>query len=176
MKASNLEWRMYGFVPYNISDIQKGIQFGHAVVEYANEHTRTYGYKKWSKIDKTFIILNGGTTNNSHSLKNDGLPKGSLNQIELKLLAAVPEMPVARFEEPDLGDQLTAICFLVDERVWNRERYPDFEFDPTKIGYEGWVLDQPRQFYDWKMQFSASETGADHIVWLRDFLKGFKLA
>ena len=34
MKASNLEWRMYGMVPYNISEIQKGIQFGHAVVEF----------------------------------------------------------------------------------------------------------------------------------------------
>lgn len=175
MKASNLEWRMYGFVPYNISDIQKGIQFGHAVVEYANEHSKTEAYKKWSKFDKTFIILNGGTTNKAFSL-NDNLPKGSLNQIELKLLSAVPEMPVARFEEPDLGDQLTAICFLVDERVWDREKYPDFEFDPTKIGYDGLVLDHANQFYEWKMQFSASETGADHIVWLRDFLKGFRLA
>lgn len=175
MKPNNLEYRMYGMVPYNISDIQKGIQFGHAVVEYANEHSDTEAYKKWSRHDKTFIILNGGTTNNRTSL-DDGLPFGTLNQYELKLLGAVPEMPVARFCEPDLGDQLTAICFLVDERVWDREKYPDFEFDPEKIGYEGWVLDQPRQFYEWKMQFSDSETGADHIVWLRDFLRGFKLA
>ena len=29
-----LELRMYGLVPYNISPIQQGIQFGHAVVEY----------------------------------------------------------------------------------------------------------------------------------------------
>ena len=29
-----LELRMYGFVPYNISEIQKGIQFGHAVTRY----------------------------------------------------------------------------------------------------------------------------------------------
>lgn len=177
MKASNLEWRMYGFVPYNISDIQKGIQFGHAVVEYANEHSEKEAYKKWSKFDKTFIILNGGTTNNTCS-HDDGLPKGSLNQIELKLLAAVPEMPVARFEEPDLGDQLTAICFLVDERVWNREKYPDFVFDKESANYDEILggRSYEQQYYDWKMQFSASETGADHIVWLRDFLKEFKLA
>ena len=29
-----LEYRMYGLVPYNLSPIQQGIQFGHAVVEY----------------------------------------------------------------------------------------------------------------------------------------------
>ena len=176
MKASNLEWRMYGFVPYNISDIQKGIQFGHAVVEYANEHSGTEAYKKWSKIDKTFIILNGGTTNKSHSSPTDGLPKGSLNQIELKLLTAGPEMPVARFEEPDLGDQLTAICFLVDERVWDRENHPNFVYDDDEREFVGRQRSYEQQYYDWKMQFSTSETEADHIVWLRDFLKSFKLA
>jgi hypothetical protein len=30
------DWRMYGLVPYNISPIQQGIQFGHAVQEYNN--------------------------------------------------------------------------------------------------------------------------------------------
>jgi len=168
MNPSNLEYRMYGMVPYNLSDIQKGIQFGHAVVEYANEHSETNAYKKWSRYDKTFIILNGGTTNNK--ILSDGLPFGTLNQYELKLLGAVPEMPVARFCEPDLGDQLTAICFLVDERVWDREKYPNFEFDESiQSSYE-------TQFYEWKMKFSSSETGADHIIWLRDFLRGFKLA
>jgi hypothetical protein len=35
MKNENkLELRMMGFVPYNISEITKAIQFGHAVVEY----------------------------------------------------------------------------------------------------------------------------------------------
>ena len=29
-----LKYRMYGLVPYNISPIQQGIQFGHGVVEY----------------------------------------------------------------------------------------------------------------------------------------------
>lgn len=31
-----MEYRMYGLVPYNLSPIQQGIQFGHAVVEYIN--------------------------------------------------------------------------------------------------------------------------------------------
>ena len=61
----NRTYRMYGLVPYNISPIQQGIQFGHAVVEYSNSHFNDSDYKKWSTIDKTFIILNGGTTNNN---------------------------------------------------------------------------------------------------------------
>jgi len=176
MNPINLEYRMYGMVPYNLSDIQKGIQFGHAVVEYANEHSKTNAYKKWSRYDKTFIILNGGTTNNK--ILSDGLPSGTLNQHELKLLGAVSEMPVARFCEPDLGDQLTAICFLVDERVWNREKYPDFELDKDAANWDSIMGGRTHgeQFDDWKMQFSDSETEADHIIWLRDFLRSFKLA
>ena len=56
-------YRMYGLVPYNISPIQQAIQFGHAVVEYANEYFHDHDYQSWSHDDKTFIILNGGTTN-----------------------------------------------------------------------------------------------------------------
>ena len=34
MEKDKLEYRMMVLVPYNISPIQQGIQFGHAVVEY----------------------------------------------------------------------------------------------------------------------------------------------
>ena len=62
---NKLELRMYGFVPYNISEIQKGIQFGHALVEYGLENFNTTEYLDWAKYWKTFIILNGGTSNHS---------------------------------------------------------------------------------------------------------------
>ena len=117
-----LEYRMYGLVPYNLSPIQQGIQFGHAVVEYQQN---TLGlepmqkiYNKWAQNDKTFIILNGGTTNSNRERL------GTLN----KHLSEITKMgvKVGAFFEPDLGDQLTAFVFLVDERVFNRELYPDF--------------------------------------------------
>ena len=68
-----LELRMYGLVPYNISPIQQGIQFGHAVVEYGLDNNGEE-YQNWAKNWKTFIILNGGTTNS-----DDEYP-GTLNQ------------------------------------------------------------------------------------------------
>ena len=118
-----LEYRMYGLVPYNLSEIQKAIQFGHAVVEYGLDivgsgYVNEQCYNKWAKHDKTFIILNGGTTNNNPERL------GSLNQHLLNITRA--GIKVSTFHEPDLGDQLTAFVFLVDERVYNRELYPDF--------------------------------------------------
>jgi hypothetical protein len=111
-------WRMYGLVPYNISEIQKGIQFGHAVVEYGlqygnvtdNVSTRHLlpeesKYTKWAKEDKTFIILNGGTTNKT--LKEMGVD-------------------TAEFYEPDLGEELTATVFLVPKQVYNKKEFLNF--------------------------------------------------
>ena len=102
-----LEYRMYGLVPYNISPIQQAIQFGHAVVEYGQlvkgiSQAETI-YNKWANKDKTFIILNGGTTNKSNAYV------GSLNtHLENFKNAGIS---VASFYEPDLGDQLTAFVF-----------------------------------------------------------------
>lgn len=46
---NKLELRMYGFVPYNLSEIQKGIQYCHAVVEYAQKHFKDTDYQDWVK-------------------------------------------------------------------------------------------------------------------------------
>jgi hypothetical protein len=157
-----LEYRMYGLVPYNLSPIQQGIQFGHAVVEYQQnvKNLNPYEkiYDKWAQKDKTFIILNGGTTNkNPEKL---GTLNNHLNTlVENGILTS-------EFFEPDLGDQLTAVVFLVDERVWNKELYKDFEeiledspFLSNK-DYEEWV----------------NKIGGEKNVFLREFLKTFRLA
>ena len=172
-----LRQRLYGLVPYNISRIQQGIQYGHALQELNNiflsgKRTPTAesaAFKRWRKIDKTFIILNGGTTNN--------LPgkEGSLN-LHLETLKESGIFHAA-FHEPDLGDQLTAVVFLADERVWDKKQYPDFV--ESSLG-----LDEYRRS-QWEMQFSRfhysppslkEEKDIKKILFLRDFLKQFKLA
>lgn len=152
------KYRMYGLVPYNLSPIQQGIQFGHAVVEYGLDYGHTPEYQKWADKDKTFIILNGGTTNDKISTET-GLPFGTLNNHEL-ILANELDIPTSRFTEPDLGDQLTAIVFLVDEYVWDTETYPEPEENEA---HPIWMDD----FSIIQLQF---------IFKLRDFLKGFRLA
>ena len=170
-----LEYRMYGLVPYNLSPIQQGIQFGHAVVEYQQNIKGLPPYEKiynkWAQKDKTFIILNGGTTNiNPEKF-------GTLNQN----LAALyfNEIVTSEFYEPDLGDQLTAVVFLVDERVFNRVLYSDFQEEKLPYGvrkpskkaeieleerneanYQKWVI----------------KIGGPKNAFLREFLKTFRLA
>jgi hypothetical protein len=170
-----LEYRMYGLVPYNISPIQQGIQFGHAVVEYGQTVKGLSNlekiYNKWAKEDKTFIILNGGTTNNTP----DKL--GSLNQH----LRTLTDNGVATsvFHEPDLGDQLTAVVFLVDERVFNRELYPEFQEEklpygtrkPSKKAQLELEERNESNYQKW-----VEKIGGPKNAFLREFLKPLRLA
>ena len=80
-----VEVRMYFFVPYNISEIQKGIQCGHAVLRYARAFSSEDGVV-WVIVDnpETCIILNGCTTNHARDL--DGISVGTLNQIAEQIM------------------------------------------------------------------------------------------
>jgi len=150
-------YRMYGLVPYNLSPIQQGIQYGHGVVEYTNKYFNSdERLEQWMKEDKTFIILNGGTTN-TRIIQETLRPVGTLNE-QLETLKQ-NGIKYATFYEPDLGDQLTAIVFLVDDRVFDMKTYPEpDEFYPD--GYESWV----------------ESVGGEQNVFLRDFLLQFNLA
>jgi hypothetical protein len=193
MNNKKLELRMYGLVPYNISPIQQAIQFGHAVVEYGqkmkklpfNDIEVTKKYDDWADNWKTFIILNGGTTNHKTSLE-DGLPFGSLNNHLLTLMDNNVEF--ASFNEPDLGDQLTAVVFIVDERVFNRKKYPDFE-DWVIENYGDLIVGNGSSYkianeirnskskHDKKVyQEWIKIVGGEKNAFLKDFLKNFRLA
>ena len=180
-----LEKRMYGLVPYNISPIQQGIQFGHAVVEYS-ELIRMYEanivnypnksivvdeYNEWANLWKTFIILNGGTTNDKCDLfTNESEPIGTLNKHHLTLINNNVEL--ATFREVDLGNQLTAIVFIVDERVFNKTKYPDFDkFHDNILLDKSEVLEYGDIYDRW-----VRSVGGNKNVFLRDFLSKFRLA
>ena len=150
---------MYGLVPYNISPIQQGIQFGHAVVEYGLEygHKSDDPYLQWARNDKTFIILNGGTTNRNEE------HWGTLNQSVLELGRL--RVQYTTFYEPDLGDQLTAIVFLVDDRVWDKEKYPEYDLN---IALEG-----IGEITHYKNLFGEDY---EKVLEMRKFLSNYKLA
>jgi hypothetical protein len=129
MEANNqLELRMYFFVPYNISPIQQAIQAGHAALEYANKFKDDPEFIDFVENYKTWIILNGGTTNDMIDV--DGCYYGTLNQLEGQLSPAGNDHKIhySTFREPDLNNALTALCFIVDERVFNKKDYPDFKY------------------------------------------------
>lgn len=170
-----LNYRMYGMVPYNISPIQQGIQYGHAVVRYGRtvrgiEPAETI-YNKWADSDETFIILNGGTTNKNLERL------GTLNKHLLNLREA--DVLVQDFYEPDLGDQLSAICFLVDERVFDRITYPDFIAEtlpwgkkkPSEKEISELEVKNKKNYEHW-----VEKIGGPKNAFLREYLKPLRLA
>jgi hypothetical protein len=198
---NGLEKRMYFFVPYNISPIQQAIQAGHAALEYARKYQNDPDFIDFADNWKTWIILNGGTTN-SKLLKDpetgwyanprtDEAPYlGSLDNIAHQLIKN--KINYSLFQEPDLNDALTAVCFLADIRVWNYKDYPEFLDYILKIkmypdalaampednlvilrGQEEEHLKElfPEYYTEW-LDFMGGEKN----LFLRELIKGKKLA
>lgn len=169
-----LEWRMYGFVCYNISEIQKGIQFGHAVVEYS-QMIKERGlevqeiYDNWAHNHKTFIILNGGTTNGEflepyRDAKSLVPYKGSLNNIAADLRNN--EIPYASFYEPDLNGALTAVVFLANEKSFDFTKYPDAVINPWQ---------NPDEFQNQQIEENTVKYGKQEAL-IREIIRNKRLA
>lgn len=198
---NNLELRMYGLVPYQLMGIQQGIQYGHATDEFALRVIKTLmgngnvpkedieRYVDWLENWKTYIVLNGGTTNNR--IEN-GLYVGTLNN-HRETLDKNGVFNVT-FNEPDLGDQLTGVVFIVDERVFLKDENKKYVY----LDFEDWVFENPNHYIStinrsdkWIIKSLRENTkktdpdyynkwveymGGEKNVFLRDFLKDFRLA
>jgi len=179
----NLEKRMYFLVPYNISPIQQAIQAGHSMGEYALKYGRyNDDHLIWEFLGKwkTWMVLNGGTTNSSFEFIT-GKSIGGLNQSVQDILdfnnnnIELPVIEYSTFEEPDLNDALTAICLIVDERVFNREDYPDFKewfLQQEDCNIAAWNVVNMREdfYYLYKQKFG------EDIAFLKELLNTKKLA
>jgi hypothetical protein len=179
-----LEQRMYFFVPYNISPIQQAIQAGHAALEYAYKNSNGALFIHFMDKWKIWVILDGGTTNSRREI-GTSISLGSLNQIADSLKEN--DIDFSYFVEPDLNDALTAVCFIVDERVWNYKDYPDF----LNWIFENHLYDEPAQRkIELKMMGMLELTwmfpeyhkewvgflGGKKNVFLRELIRGKKLA
>jgi len=96
--------RMYFFVMYNLSGIQKGIQAGHAALEYARKYGHQKQYQEFIDLDKTFILLDGG---------------GSRDMVTRVQELFVHGIQHVIFNEPDLSNSISAIAFIVPEVIYN---------------------------------------------------------
>ena len=84
---------------------------------------------------------------------------------------------VQDFYEPDLNDALTAICFLVDERAWDRETYPDFVAEtlpwnrrkPSQSQLDDLAKKNAENYLHW-----VEKIGGEKNVFLREFLRPLK--
>lgn len=108
-----------------------------------------------------------------------GKPIGTINQI-IDLLNE-NGIKYSFFTEPDLQDAVTAVCFICDERVFNRKKYPDFNtyvlnsmedvlLHPEIYKYvydSGYAMD----YYKW-----SEMIGGDDNIFLRNLIKDKRLA
>lgn len=106
------KYRMYCLVLKQLSPIQKGVQSAHSIVEYANKYHNEEPYIIWSRADKTIIMLDGGTLTELNDIIEE------LDENDVKY---------AVFREEDLGEIVTSISILADERVFDKKTYPDFD-------------------------------------------------
>lgn len=123
-----MEKRLYAFVPYQLTGIQKGIQMQHALTEYSRVFWENEDFIDWRRNWKTTIVLDGGSTNEgtSSSKYNPFLSeKGTMQNILTKLIEN--DIKVEGFWEPDLNNTLTAFVFIAEEPCFNHEDFPFFE-------------------------------------------------
>lgn len=106
------KYRMYSLVLRQLNPIQKGVQSAHSIVEYSKKFYKSTEYIQWVNVDKTIIILDGGTYNELKECRD--------TLIEL-------EVPYAAFYEEDLGNIMTSISFLVEDKIWDSKSYPAYE-------------------------------------------------
>ena len=120
--SKNNGLRMYFFVMGNLSGRQQGIQAGHAALEYQREFGKKKQYKDFVDNHKTFILLDGGGS-------NDMLER----MIELEDFG----IDFSKFYEPDLNESLSAIAFILPESIYDcKDKNIDPEFR--------WSMDKER--------------------------------
>jgi hypothetical protein len=99
---------MYFFVMGNLSGRQQGIQAGHAAVEYSLRcglGEKEFGdYVEFAQHHKTFILLDGGGSNDMYDRLVDLTGLG---------------IPHAKFNEPDLNNAVSAIAFILAHDVYS---------------------------------------------------------
>lgn len=162
MEEKDLIQRMYAIVLYNLSPIQQGIQAQHAITEYAQSFFNTVQYQRWAQVDKTTIILNGGS-----SIKLEE---------SFKYLVDNQIVDLAFFKEPDLFNGMTAIAFLADERIWDREKYPDRLPDISTTDLNTGITIVPAIHRVFNVEAFKEQIGGEKNFLLKEFLSKFRLA
>jgi len=155
MDNNYYELKMYSLVLYQLDGIHKGIQTQHAITEYGQAHPENLEYKQWANKDKTTIILSAG---------------GSIELIDAIEQLVANDITYAIFKEEDLYDKPTAVCFLVDERVWDKKKWPDPSTYFMPSNTMGTLV--PTRSYE---NFHE-EIGGNKNIFLRSFLPNYRRA
>ena len=181
-----LEKRMFGLVMYNLSPIQQGIQFQHAVAAYSLKFKEAHD--EWAENWMTSILYNGGTSCDPTEVYHGHrmIPYQGSMQYHMDALVEAG-IDYALFKEPDANMATTAIVFLADERVFkDEELYPDFvetekpwadklkknrDYKPSDDEYARWEKINDKNYKAW-----LEKIGGPKNEFLRTFRRQFRLA
>lgn len=131
--------RLYFIVMYNLSPIQKGIQAGHAALEYVEEYGDKDDYKEFIKNHKTWIILDGG---------------GSEQVREAQRELDAMHINHSYFIEPDLNNAMSCVTFLVPEEIYDAEKV-HYSKEEWAFG-ERFLSEEQNKFKNWLNKFSLA--------------------
>lgn len=92
-------YKLYGLVLRHLSQLQKYIQFSHAVVEFSHDYHDDYVYNQWFDNNKTMVMLD---VSSSIEMENI-ISKLKENNYKISV-----------FREPDLNNICTCVCFIMD--------------------------------------------------------------
>ena len=111
-EKKNLKYRMYILSLRQLSPINKACQGVHSSLEYAKKYHDDPEYMKFIDVDKTLIMVDGGT-----------------NQDMLGIVEQLKELDInhSYFTEPDLNECVTSITFIADERVWDKKYFKTYQ-------------------------------------------------
>jgi hypothetical protein len=166
MKKEILKQRMYGFVMYQFgATIHAGIQYGHAKDEFILKYWKTKELQQWLRKDKVYVILNGGTTNTEFGTLQNNIKQ--LNSFGIKNTI---------FREEDMDNIITSVAFLIDERVFDKKKYPsldDLNSDYYKTHQMEMLIDEDEFI---KLKKQAEKLEKIGIFEKREWLSKFRLS
>lgn len=97
--SKNHNYKLYGLVLRHLSQLQKSIQFSHAIAEFTHDYHDDYIYNKWFDNNKTMVMLDINSSKEMEDIIN------KLNENGYKF---------STFREPDLNNICTCVCFIMD--------------------------------------------------------------
>lgn len=129
-----LRYRMYIFLVSGLSEEQKILQTSKAILKYALKYKDDVPLELFEFYNSNdYVFIEGGSSNNGHLGNKDG---------DMQRLCKRLDNICAKYVnvyETNLNSVLSAICVLVDERVWDLDLYPNFKnyviqnIDPLEI-------------------------------------------
>lgn len=147
--------KFYFFVIYQLSGIQAGVQCIHSAVRYVLKNSLDLELIDFVHNHETVVVLNGGTTNSGRD--EEGFSVGTINQIYDQLLEN--GITVESFHEPDLNNAMTSVCFLADERAFDRVKYPNFPnyVHDSLMGIDGETVSETKKIQALTAKFTTKD-------------------